>query len=133
MSRRMCPVCGKPYSGAACPRCAKRASHLTKRTHGTRSKDAEGARKAANPWRVEYGRVEYRKARQAAIQRSMGRCASCGRKCAELSGGTWRVTCGGVHHIRALSQGGGSNVSNLVLLCPSCHNRIDAARRAAGN
>lgn len=130
MPSRVCPICGKPYQGAACPRCRKRVSRLAAK-HGTRSKEQEKARKAANPWRVEYGRVEYRKARQAAVQRSMGRCASCGRKCAELSGGTWRVACGGVHHIRALSQGGSSDVSNLVLLCPSCHNRIDAARRAA--
>ena len=37
---------------------------------------------------------------------------------------------GQVHHDKPLSAGGSSRASNLVLLCPSCHYKRDALRRA---
>lgn len=132
MPSRMCPTCGKPYRGSVCPRCRKDASG-SQRKHGTRSKEAEKVRKDANPWRSEYGRAEYRKARQIAIQRTNGRCAVTGTKCAVYRDGEWKVLPnGGVHHIVPLSQGGGNDPDNLVLLCTAAHNKIDAARRQQG-
>ena len=130
MPSSMCPICGKPYSGASCPRC-KRVSRSS-RSHSKRSQSQEKARKQTNPWRSEYSRKEYKNARQIAIRRTNGRCAACGKVCAKRRGSSWLLSGAGVHHIRPLSQGGGNGADNLVLLCVSCHNRIDAARRAAG-
>ena len=134
MSSKLCPKCGRPYKGARCPRCSNGSKALSgAHSKSKRTQDAERARKAANPWRVEYGRAEYRKARQAAITRSGGRCAACGKVCAECIGGRWRtLDSGGVHHIVPLSGGGTNAPSNLVLLCVPCHNRADALRRSVG-
>lgn len=124
---RLCPKCGKPYSGASCPRCKRQLGH------GKRTREQEAARKAQNPWRSEYGSQEYRKARQSALSATGGRCALCGRVVAEFVG-RWRMLpgAGGVHHIRALSSGGGNDAGNLAPLCSSCHNRVDAERRRLG-
>lgn len=126
--RRLCPRCGKPVPmGRACPRCGR----ADNRKHGTRTREQERRRKADNPWRAEYGTSAYKAARQRVLAATGGRCASCGRRIADLRRGEWvmRSGAGGVHHVRALSEGGTSSTDNLVPLCSPCHNRIDADRR----
>ena len=75
-----------------------------------------------------------REARQRVLQATQGRCAKCGREIAYMTKGAWtmRKGAGGVHHIKALSQGGTSGADNLVPLCSKCHNAIDAERRRRG-
>lgn len=127
MRSRVCPKCGKPYPiGQRCPRCAR--ATRTKRT-----KEQEGTRFSDNPWRRQYDTAAYRKARQQAIERQAGRCASCRRQVAyRQPSGHWSTLGGGVHHIKPLSQGGGNGLGNLVLLCTPCHNRIESAVRRHG-
>ena len=90
-----------------------------------------GRDRSAEPWRREYRDREYIRNRQAAIGRQRGRCADCGRVCAEYVGGEWRTRRlgGEVDHIVPLAQGGTSEAGNLALRCRSCHRRADAARR----
>lgn len=129
--RRLCPTCGKPVpEGQPCPRCSK-APRGRRPSHGTRTRAQEAARKTANPWRSQYSSTAYQRARQAALASTNGRCAMCGAPIAQSSNGRWVVRrgAGGVHHVRALSQGGGNGLSNLVPLCSACHNRVDAERR----
>lgn len=68
-----------------------------------------------------------------AIGRQLGRCADCGKVCAEYRDGRWYTAGmgGEVDHGRALCEGGGSEVENLTLRCKSCHKKRDDARRAA--
>ncbi|WP_417064451.1 HNH endonuclease [Gordonibacter urolithinfaciens] len=68
--------------------------------------------------------------RQRVIARQQGRCASCGKVCAELSGGRWRTgrLGGQVHHIVPLSRGGSNQDTNAVLLCEACHRRAHGCR-----
>ena len=99
-----------------------------KKRTGRRS-DAE--RLAGEPWRKDGYGSRYRKARQDVIERQRGRCAVTGKVVAEKRGGTWRIVepGAGVHHIVALSEGGGEDASNLVLLSASAHALVDAERR----
>lgn len=125
MRTRICPRCGKPYPiGSTCPRCKPEHSR------SKRSAEQERGRYEQNPWRRQYDTAAYRKARQLAVERQGGLCAACGRTVAvRQPNGRWRIECGGVHHLRPLSQGGGNDLGNLVLLCTACHNRIEAERR----
>lgn len=84
-----------------------------------------------NPWRREYSSPAYQRSRQVALGRTSGRCARCGVTIATSRSGRWVMLpgAGGVHHVRALSEGGGSGLDNLVPLCSACHNAVDAARR----
>lgn len=127
--RRLCPKCGRPVPvGQPCPRCSKADGRTS---HGARTREQEAARKTANPWRSQYSSTAYQRARQAALASTNGRCAICGAPIATTRDGRWvmRRGAGGVHHVRALSQGGGNGASNLVPLCSACHNRVDAERR----
>lgn len=128
MSKYLCPKCGKPTErGLACPRCKQVTA---KRSHGTKTAAQERQREQSEAWRREYRSSEYQKARQFAISKSLGRCAQCGLPVANFKGGKWYTgKYGGVHHIKALSQGGTNDPANLVLLCVQCHNTIDAQRR----
>ena len=101
----------------------------TRKKRENRKPDAE--RLASEPWRANgYGRA-YRAARQAVIERQHGRCAITGKVVAEKRGGTWRITepGAGVHHKVALSEGGGEDAGNLVLLSARAHALVDAQRR----
>ena len=120
--RRYCPYCGKAYDGTVCP-C--RPPRKRKPTAG------DTTRMEREPWRIQYSRDEYRKARQAAIERTNGRCTDCGKVCAEWDGTRWLTARlgGEVDHVRALSDGGGNDTGNLQLRCKSCHGKRDAARR----
>lgn len=118
-----CPRCGGTHPvGARCPSLPKRERKPTA---------ADATRAEREPWRSEYGTAEYRRERQEAIARTRGRCADCGRVCAEKRNGRWTTAAlgGEVHHERALRDGGPSSKGNLVLLCRSCHAKRDAARR----
>ena len=97
------------------------------RTSSTPYSVDDRGRKQREPWRKDgYGRA-YREERQRVIQRQQGRCADCGRQVATWKDGRW--TGGEVHHEKPLRAGGGHEAGNLVLLCPACHHRRDAARR----
>lgn len=88
------------------------------------------------PWRANGYDHAYRKARQAVIERQQGRCAVTGTQVATKDAkGVWHITepGAGVHHKRALSEGGGSGADNLVLLSASAHALIDARRRRESN
>ena len=123
-TRSFCPYChGIVPAGRRCPcRKAKR-----KPTPG----DAD--RRQREPWRGNYSTAEYRRNRQAAIERTQGRCTDCGCTCAEKRDGVWRTAGlgGEVDHLVALEDGGGNEPSNLALRCKSCHANRDAARRRA--
>lgn len=120
---RYCPHCGRAFDGARCP-CRPRAKR--KPTEGDKT------RSQREPWRSEYGTAAYRRARQQAIARTQGRCADCGRACAEYRDGRWYTAGmgGEVDHVRALCEGGTNDAGNLELRCKSCHKRRDDARRA---
>lgn len=126
MRSRVCPRCGAVFSGKSCPRCAKTKA----KSHWTRNREQEAARKQQNPWRTSYGSTEYRNARQVALERTGGRCAVSGVRIADKVNGKWVMRKnGGVHHVVPLSQGGTNAPSNLVPLETSVHNRIDAEER----
>lgn len=120
-----CPHCGRTHpEGQRCP-CRPRPKR--------RPTDGDATRAEREPWRTEYSSSAYRKARQRAIGRQLGRCADCGKVCAEYRDGRWYTAGmgGEVDHGRALCEGGGSEVENLTLRCKSCHKKRDDARRAA--
>lgn len=133
MQSRVCPVCGKPFRGSGCPRCAERRASGSqaagRRKPSRRTAGAERGRKAANPWRASYSTAEWRRARQEAVARAGGRCEACGRPIAEPRGGKWFLVGGSVHHVVPLSAGGTNAPGNLAALCHACHNRADAERR----
>lgn len=62
-----------------------------------------------------YGSAEYRTSRKQAIARANGCCEKCQSRD--------RVQ---VDHIVPVSQGGGHSLSNLRVLCLSCHQRVTA-------
>lgn len=127
--RYLCPTCGKPVKrGEKCLRCDKYRSQRI--SHGTKTAEQERARNANEPWRKHYTSSEYQRNRQLVCARQNGLCARCGKPIATCNGGKWHTgRYGGIHHITALSDGGSHDLSNLVLLCTTCHNAIDAARR----
>lgn len=120
-----CPHCGRTHPEGQ--RCTCRPRPKRRPTEG------DATRAEREPWRTEYSSSAYRKARQMAIGRQLGRCADCGRVCAEYRDGRWYTAGmgGEVDHGRALCEGGGSEVENLTLRCKSCHKKRDDARRAA--
>lgn len=104
--------------GERCPKAPRR-----------RQRDARGSRE---PHRAAYGKAQYRRNRQIVLGKTKGRCAACGKAIARKSDGHWVMEGGDVHHMRALSEGGGNEVANLVPLCRSCHAKADKARRERG-
>lgn len=121
-TRTFCPYCHAIVpAGQRCPcRKAKR-----KATAG------DATRQQREPWRSNYGDAEYQRNRQAAIERSKGRCVDCGETVAVHDGTKWRTAQygGEVDHIVALEEGGTNDAVNLALRCKSCHGLRDAARR----
>ncbi len=116
--RRLCPRCGTLVpAGGACPKCGR-----AKR----------GPDRREQPYRRGYRDPAYEAMRQRVIARQRGRCAcaSCGKVCAELSGGRWRTgrLGGQVHHIVPLSRGGSNQDTNAVLLCEACQRRAHGCR-----
>ena len=121
--RTFCPHCGRIVPDGQ--RCDCRPRPKRKPTQG------DATRKQREPWRKQYGNRTYRKARQQAIARTDGRCAVCGARCAYHDGTKWLTASmgGEVHHRKALCEGGSDDASNLMLVCKSCHKRLDDARR----
>ena len=67
----------------------------------------------------------------AAYQRAGGRCECTMSSCAHHAD---RIRCNAsltndvhAHHRRLVSEGGGDNLSNCVLMCTSCHENAHAA------
>lgn len=128
----MCPRCGRPHpKGQKCPHCSVTAYPSRSPSRSRRTKEQEARRLQENPWRASYSDPAYQRARQTAMSRTSGCCAACGKPVATFRNGRWYSgKYGGVHHISALSEGGSAaDPDNLVLLCTTCHNRIDAERR----
>lgn len=121
--RTFCPRCGRIHDGKRCS-CRPRAKR--KPTKG------DATRRAREPWRRRYSDAGYQRARQQVMERQRGRCAVCGTTCAYMRDGRWLTSGmgGEVHHERALCEGGTNDAGNLVLVCKSCHKRLDDARRA---
>ena len=105
-----------------CPRC----NAVVDSPHSCPHRD-----RSSEPWRASYHGAAYSRNRVAAIERTGGRCASCGTPCAERTASGWRMRGGEVHHIIPLAEGGDDSPGNLALLCTPCHHAADAARRAA--
>lgn len=123
--RSFCPHCGRVVPAGA--RCACRPRTKRKPTK------ADQTRAQREPWRKRYASAEYRRSRQAAIARTKGRCTDCNRVCAWFDGKQWRTAGmgGEVDHVKALSEGGTDDASNLALRCKSCHKKRDDMRRKA--
>ena len=72
---------------------------------------------------------DWKERRKEVFLRAEGRCESCGKevgKLAETSGSGMQfiepqLKGAHVHHIQKLSEGGDHSLSNLQLLCESCH------------
>ena len=109
---------------------ARVVTHVQPRPRQQRRSDKE--RLDNEPWRAKGYGSEYRSERQKVIEAQQGRCKDCHKQVAiKKTDGTWSCSLGGqVHHEKSLSEGGHSRASNLVLLCPSCHYKRDALRRA---
>ena len=123
-TRSFCPHCGRVVPAGA--RCSCRPRPKRRPTEGDKTR---GERE---PWRSRSATQEYRRNRQAAIERTRGRCADCGAVCAWHDGAKWRTAGMGceVDHVRALSEGGTDAAANLELRCKSCHKKRDDKRRA---
>lgn len=124
---RLCPTCGKAISSGACPRCKARP----RTPRAPRTREQEASRSASHPERSRYSSKAYREARQAALSRTQGRCASCGARIATWRSGRWVMLPGrgGCHHSTPMRSGGSDSAANLVPLCSRCHNRLDAELR----
>ena len=122
-TRTFCPYCGSIVPAGR--RCACRPHPKRKPTANDKT------RMQREPWRINYTTPEYQRARQEAIERTKGRCTDCGTVCAWHDGTKWRTAGmgGEVDHVRALSEGGSNDPSNLELRCKSCHGKRDAKRR----
>lgn len=118
------------------PKLVPRGSHAQVVTHTQprprTSRRSDKERLTNEPWRAKGYDRKYRSQRQIVIEKQQGRCKDCGKQVAtKQDDGTWSCSLGGqVHHDKPLSAGGSSRASNLVLLCPSCHYKRDALRRA---
>lgn len=115
--RRLCPRCGSPMpAGGPCPKCGR---------------PKRGPDRREQPYRRGYRDPEYEAMRQRVIARQRGRCASCGKACAEWDGHRWRTgrLGGQVHHIVPLSRGGSNTDTNAALLCEACHRRAHGGAR----
>lgn len=113
--RRWCEKCMKIHESAErCPLTPKR--NPDKRTN-------------REPYRKAYCDPAYRRNRQEALERTGGRCSKCGKSIAAKVDGIWKMKGGDVHHMKALSEGGGNEVANLAPLCWPCHAEEDARRR----
>lgn len=99
-----------------------------------RTPDQERERKTSNPWRSHYSSRLYRENCQRVLDRYDGCCAVSGVRIAVKVKGRWKMLPGkgGIHHIKALSEGGTDDVLNLIPLSVRAHNRIDAERRRRG-
>lgn len=130
MARVICPRCGKPHRKGERCKCSDSSPFRGRSDSRPRTVEQERNRKKTNPWRVDYSRAEYQRARQAALDRTGGRCAISGVRIADRINGRWVMRGnGGVHHIVPLSQGGDNSQGNLVPLETSIHNKLEAERR----
>lgn len=113
--RRWCEKCMKIHESAErCPLAPKRKPD--KRT-------------SREPHRKAYCDPAYRRNRQKVLERCKGRCEKCGKTIAVKVNGKWVMRGGGVHHKKALCEGGGNELANLAGLCNPCHAEEDSLRR----
>ena len=118
MTRHWCERCMRVHeSGEPCPKAPQRKSPRPDTRHGR------------DPSRSSYGKADYQRNRQRALQLTHGRCARCGRVIARKEHGQWRTEGGGTHHIVPLRRGGTNDLRNLVPLCDRCHAQADAEER----
>lgn len=96
---RPCLVCGRPSQGNFCQMHEPTVD--------------EQIRNDRNPYRRAYKDPQYARNRQHAFERAHGRCQRCN---IVLQPGMWQCD-----HIVSLSRGGTNDVTNLAILCVSCH------------
>lgn len=132
-SRRptFCPHCGSIVPAGK--RCGCRPAPPRKTRSKRKPTPGDKTRGAREPWRKHYSNADYRRNRQKAMARQKGRCADCGKVCAEYRGGEWSTANmdGEVDHVKPLCEGGTDDASNLELRCKSCHGKAEAKRREA--
>lgn len=104
---RSCVVCGIRTQGNYCP---------------DHDPQTEEQRVARNPYRLAYKDPEYARNRLIRFERARGRCEACG--VGPLKSGEWESD-----HIVDLLDGGTNALSNLAILCLSCHKRKTAEAR----
>jgi 5-methylcytosine-specific restriction protein A len=106
---RSCVVCGRQTQGNYCD--------LHEPVIDEQTRDAR------NPYRKAYKSEEYARNRRLKFDRSGGRCELCKVECQP---GDWQCD-----HVVPLSKGGTNDLSNLRILCTSCHQRVTRASRAS--
>ena len=95
----------------------------------SRDRARERERRSREGWREGYG-PEYRKARNAALERSQGLCEATGEPVFRRTSRGWRKIArdfGGTHHVVPLSRGGTNDPSNIVVLCARAHGAAHSA------
>lgn len=109
-----CYVCGRRGPKGYCPE------------HNPYANQDEEQRLKHQPWRAGYRTAGYRTSKKIVLARAGGRCEKCGRADLSLE----------VDHIRPLSTATNSldfpalnNISNLIVLCITCH-RAKTGNRA---
>lgn len=71
---------------------------------------------------------EWDRAKRKVMKRDQYRCQSCGMNESEWQGADLQV-----HHIKAVEDGGGNDLSNLVLLCSYCHSTVHSEGPVGGS
>lgn len=66
---------------------------------------------------------DWERRRMVVFKRASGRCESCGVPAGRIAPSPrgWRVTAAHVHHVLPIARGGRHGLSNLRLLCVTCH------------
>jgi 5-methylcytosine-specific restriction endonuclease McrA len=132
---RPCAACGaRTVPGEPCPVCSSRSQRTSCAECGVLTAgstycpehaylEGEAGRTLRLPYRQHYRTPEFRRNRALAIARARGRCERCGHP-----HGPGKQ----VDHVKAIRDGGGDGLENLMVLCPNCtrlKNRLDKARR----
>ena len=68
-------------------------------------------------------RLQAKRARKSVLHRANGCCEVCGLR-------AWQIL--KVHHVKPIAEGGASELSNLIVLCPNCHEIIHHINYGSG-
>jgi hypothetical protein len=113
MSRRAAQTCGHP----GCPNEAVTRGRCEDHKRKAWKNGSPSSRKLNSP----EGRMPHRRAREAALRRSGGRCEAilpAGKRC-------WHTKGLQLHHPQPISQHGPVVQADALMLCPACHKQAD--------